>query len=52
MQAISQFKQESDEELADRAMAALETAGETAGLTPEARNGLEGLARWALEGPD
>ena len=46
-----EFAESKARELADRAMASLESAGESTGLTPEARNGLEGLAQWALEGP-
>ena len=42
-----EFAESKAQELAERAMAALETAR----LTREARNGLEGLAQWALDGP-
>ena len=46
-----EFAESKARELADRAMDSLGSKGETAGLTPEAKIALEGLAQWALEGP-
>lgn len=42
------FAESKAQELADQAMASIKTTG----LTPESRNALDGLAQWALEGPD
>ena len=46
-----EFAESKARELAGRAMDSLGSKGETAGLTPEAKIALEGLAQWALEGP-
>ena len=46
-----EFAESKAQELADRAIAAIDPVAERAGLTPEARDGLNGLAAWALEGP-
>ena len=45
------FAESKAQELAQQAMAVLKTAGEPSGLTPEAKDVLEGFAQWALEGP-
>lgn len=46
-----EFAESKAQELADRAMAVVSDAGDAAGLTPGSRDGLQGLAQWALEGP-
>ena len=46
-----EFAESKAQEFADRAMDASRTAADAAGMTPDSREVLEGLAQWALEGP-